>query len=188
MRVNLRPGENVARSQIDNIQAKDSEFAYQSELDQVKDNNSIPQEFIAADMNNWELWKRIVGVNNRANDSNPVFFNPSGADYLECNSSTYEVRADLIYRGSAVWVPTTLILLVGRSAAAGAGFFRIYDFTHSQIICERSFTNTAKQINKYELTPTEKSFFSAETSVLEFQLRRDGNSKVYLYAAGLYTE
>ena len=40
-------------------QASDPDFALQSELDQVKDDNTV--NFVASTMNNWELWKRLGG-------------------------------------------------------------------------------------------------------------------------------
>jgi len=53
----------MPRTQIRNVQAKDDDpggFAYQSELDQVKDNGT-GTNFTVATMNNRTLWERIGG-------------------------------------------------------------------------------------------------------------------------------
>ena len=59
-------------TQFDFDQADDSEYASQVELDQVKDNNAGPAEFVALTMNNWELWKRIQGLSAWTDTANPT--------------------------------------------------------------------------------------------------------------------
>ena len=179
----------MPRSELEFPQVDDSEFASQAELDGVKDNNEAPAQFDAATMNNWELWKRINNAENRANDSNPVFFNPSGNDYIEVTATGYEVRANIVYRGTDIWTPNTLIVMVSRSNAAGTGYFRVYDYNNDQEICERTFANVVKVTYTFTLTAPEIALFQAGTVALEFQLRKSGGGagKIQLHAAGLYS-
>lgn len=176
----------MVRSQIENDQARDSDFAYQSELDQVKDNNEEPPEFVAATMNNWELFKRISQIGNLANDFNFSFFNPAAnKDYVEVNSSSYVLVATFIYRGTGIWTPATVLAGLSRKAGAGTSYLRIYDADNNEVILEHQFTAVARTL--YEITslsnlPTENAFF-------EVQLRTTsaaGASR--LHALGLYPE
>lgn len=175
----------MPRSKWDGQQAKDADYALQTELDGVKEDDNTGA-FVQATMNNYDLWLRVGNVENRANDSNPVFFNPSGNDYIQVTSGSYEVRANIAYRGTNVWTPNTLIILTSRSKSTGSGYFRVYDYGNAQEICERTFTNEAKTILEYSLNATEISRFPATTTTIELQLKANA-CKVYLHAAGLYS-
>jgi hypothetical protein len=51
----------MPRSKLEFEQVDDVEFASQTELDTVKDNNADPSTFVAATMNNYALWQRLGG-------------------------------------------------------------------------------------------------------------------------------
>lgn len=154
------------------------------QLATVSDNNA--GGFNATTMNNVALYNLITNINNRANDSNPVFFDPSGNDYIEETSTSYSVRADIIYRGTDIWTPNTLIIMIARSKTDGSGDIRIWDYNNAQSICERNFTAYDKTILEFTLTSGEIALFPNATVALEMQLKAT-SCKVYLYAAGLYT-
>ena len=161
----------------------DPDVALQSELDGVKEDDN-PGAFVQATMNNYDLWLRVNNLNSRANDSNFTFFDPDGDDYVEISTTAYKTFATFIFRGTSIWTPSTLELVLSRSSANGVGYVRIYDPVNNEQIVEVSFSNTAKHI----VTSTSISNLPATKVWFEFQAKRSVASagKSRIHAAGLY--
>jgi len=175
----------VPVTQFEFEQVNDAEFASQTELDQVKDNNRDPSLFVASTMNNYDLWLRENNLERRANDSNFSFFNPSAnKGYIEIGTISYTTVATFIYRGTNLWIPTVIYAVLSRSKVDDLAYLRLFDFTNSRQIIE--FTWSAMDQQAYTITGLTN--LPATLSAFEVQLRNNtaNAGSARLHAMGLY--
>ena len=172
----------MPRTQIEFDQANDGEFASQVELNGVKEDDN-PGAFVQASMNNYDLWLRINNAGSRANDGNWIFFDPSGKTYVEYGGSGYTDVAYYIFRGTAVWTPTSFKSICSRSGtSANASNIRIYDMTNAQVICTLTYTADTIAIQ----TTTSLANLPAAEAMFVMQANSLGNVKTRIHAAALY--
>jgi len=80
-----------------------------------------------------------------------ITYNEGVKDYVEVQTTTYEVIASFIFPGTGIATPEDFKCITSLSAAVtadGRGYLRVYDLTNAQVIAEmRSDTVTGKAIN-----------------------------------------
>lgn len=130
----------MPRTELQFEQVNDPTFASQTELNIVKDNQT--GNFDNVLMNNYQLWLDQNDIKNIANDSNFTFYTPGPLDpYIQVDETTYKTFASFIFRGTDIWIPSSLIAVLSRTKSVGISYLRVYDYTNANIVVEVPVTD-----------------------------------------------
>jgi hypothetical protein len=141
-------GKSVAPSGSYQIEPeREASFAYDETLiadlssgDAILSNGIEDYSFIEA--------KKILKATGGVIEEMTVPFNKdSQMDYVYNDDTTYAVVGNFIFKGTAMFEPTTIKIITSRSApSAQNAYFKLYDFENDQDIAEIVWTDDEKNV------------------------------------------
>lgn len=154
----------MPRTEIDFIQARDSEYASQLELDQVKDNNASPTEFVASTMNNYALY--LKNQQSGYASLGQLLFGSDIVPYFRNNTDTWDVAGRFFFPGiSQVGTPNGFKFI--GELRSGNGECRLYDVNNNNQIGLVAYSASSWTV----FTTTSLSNIPTNESIWEVQIR-----------------
>jgi len=152
----------MPRSRINSEQADDNDFAFQLELDQVKDNNRDPALFDPILMNNYDLYKK----NQQSGYASlgQIVFGGQYLPYFRNNARTWETAGRFFFPGTdVIGIPVGFKIVA--EMRSGTGVCRLYDVSNNTTISEMNVTSgnwdTVTDLNLLNL-PNDESIFEIQ--------------------------